>query len=77
MGQTPFRAESALVFVKGLSQKTRTPKIGDRVAIPSHAVVFIVSDVNEVKETVDVRMAMGPDQVERGISWEKITLLGP
>jgi hypothetical protein len=77
MDQIPFKAESAVVFVKDLSQKMRTPKIGDRVAIPRHAVVFIVSNVNEAQETVDVKMAMEPDQIEQGISWGKITLLGP
>jgi hypothetical protein len=75
MDQVPFKAQSALVFVKGSSQKMRIPKIGDRVAIPRHAVVFIVSSVDESKGTVDVKMAMETGQVEKGISWEEITLL--
>jgi len=77
MDQIPLRAESALVFVKGMSRKMRIPKIGDRVAIPRHAVVFIVTSVDESKETVDAKMAMEPGQIEKDISWEKITLLGP
>jgi hypothetical protein len=30
----------------------RKPKIGDRVAIPTHAVVFVVKSVDEGSETV-------------------------
>jgi len=55
----------------------RTPKVGDRVAIPKHAVIFIVKSVNKTKKTVDAKMATEPKRIEEGISWEKITLIDP
>jgi hypothetical protein len=57
--------------------KKRTPRVGDRVAIPGHAVLFIVKAVNEVKKTVDVKMSLTPEHVEENISWEVITILDP
>jgi hypothetical protein len=53
----------------------RTPKVGDRVAMPKHAVVFIVRRVDESKKTIDAMMVVDPARIERGISWESITLL--
>jgi hypothetical protein len=55
----------------------RTPKVGDRVAIPKHAIIFVIKSVNESKETVDAQMSMEPDRIEKGISWEKITIIDP
>jgi hypothetical protein len=53
----------------------RTPNVGDRVALPKHAVVFIIRRVDESKKTIDAAMVVEPDRIERGISWESITLL--
>jgi hypothetical protein len=52
-----------------------TPRVGDRVAIRRHAVVFIITSVNESKKTVDAHMAMEPERIEKGISWEDITII--
>jgi hypothetical protein len=55
----------------------RTPKVGDRVAIPKHAIIFVIKSVNDSQKTVDAQMAMEPDRIEKGISWEKITIIDP
>jgi hypothetical protein len=57
--------------------KKRTPRVGDRVAIPRHAVLYIVKAVDEEKKTVDVKMSLTPEHVEQNISWEEITILDP
>jgi hypothetical protein len=53
----------------------RTPKVGDRVALPKHAVIFIVRRVDESKKTIDAAMLVDPDRIEKDISWVGITLL--
>ena len=55
----------------------RTPKVGDRVAIPRHAVIFIVKSVNESKKTVDAAMAMEPERIEEDIPWQMLTMIDP
>jgi hypothetical protein len=55
----------------------RTPKIGDRVAIPRHAVIFIVKSVNESKQTVDAEMAMEAERIEKDIPWKMLTIIDP
>jgi hypothetical protein len=55
----------------------RTPKIGDRVAIPRHAVIFIVKSVNESKQTVDAEMAMESERIEKDIPWKMLTIIDP
>jgi hypothetical protein len=55
----------------------RAPKVGDRVALPRHAVIFIVKRVNESNETVDAIAAMEDERIEEGISWETLTIIDP
>ena len=55
--------------------KMRTPRIGDRVAIPGHAVVFIVKSVNETAETVALDKIVEPGWVERDVLWKMLTLI--
>ena len=48
----------------------RKPKVGDRVAIPTHAVVFFIKNVDEANKTV---VAEGPGEfpkVEKNIPWK-------
>jgi hypothetical protein len=56
-------------------EKLQTPKVGDRVAIPGHAVVFIVTSVDPSKKTVDAKMTMKPERIERNIPWQMLTLV--
>jgi hypothetical protein len=54
-------------------RKMQTPKVGDRVAIPRHAVVFIVTSVDPWKKTVDAKMTMKPERIEKNIPWKMLT----
>jgi hypothetical protein len=53
----------------------RTPKVGDRVAIPKHAVIFIVKSVNESKQTVDAEISMEAARIEEDIPWKMLTII--
>ena len=55
----------------------RTPKVGDRVAIPKNAVIFIVKRVNESKQTVDAEIAMEAARIEEDIPWKILTIIDP
>ena len=55
----------------------RTPKVGDRVAIPRHAVIFIVKSVNEFKKTVDAEIVMEAGRIEEDIPWKILTIIDP
>ena len=55
----------------------RTPKVGDRVAIPRHAVIFIVKSVNELKKTVDAEIVMEAGRIEEDIPWKILTIIDP
>ncbi len=53
----------------------RKPKVGDRVAIPTHAVVFFIKSVDEANKTV---VAEGPGEfpkVEKNIPWKLLTFI--
>lgn len=52
----------------------RTPKIGDRVALPKHAVLFIVKDVDPSKRTIDVQEG---EQKKTGVPWKIATIIDP
>ncbi len=43
----------------------RTPKVGDKIAIPKHAAVFIVKNVDEVKKTVDADLTTKIGWIEK------------
>jgi hypothetical protein len=47
--------------------EVRTPKAGDRVAIPRHAVIFMVKSVNKTKKTVDAEAALESERIEEGV----------
>lgn len=53
----------------------RTPKVGDRVAIPRHAVIFMVKSVNKTKRTVDAEAALEDERIEEGVPWKMITFI--
>ena len=57
--------------------EVRTPKVGDRVAIPGHAVIFIVKSVNTTKETVDAEAVLESERIEEGVPWKMITFIDP
>jgi hypothetical protein len=57
--------------------ETRTPKVGDRVAIPRHAVIFIVKSVNESKQTVDAEMVIGAKRIKEDVPWKMLTIIDP
>jgi hypothetical protein len=54
--------------------QTRTPKVGDRVAIPKHAVIFVVKNVDWSKQTID---AAEGERIEEGIPWKIVTIIDP
>jgi hypothetical protein len=55
----------------------QTPKVGDRVAIPKHAVIFIVQSVNEAMKTVDAAMVTEKEHIEKNIPWKMLTIIDP
>jgi hypothetical protein len=64
-------------MITGFHVKMRAPEVGDRVAIPGHAVVFIVTSVDPSKKTVAAKMAMTPERIEEDIPWKILTLIDP
>jgi hypothetical protein len=50
----------------------RTPKIGDRVALPKHAVVFVVKNVDPSKRTIDVEEG---ERKQIGVPWKMATII--
>ncbi len=57
--------------------KMQEPKVRDRVAIPGHAVIFIVRSVDRRKRTVNLEKTVGTYLIEEEIPWEMLTLIGP
>jgi hypothetical protein len=55
----------------------RTPKVGDRVAIPGHAVIFTVKSVDETKKTVECEVAMETPRIEKEVPWKILTIIDP
>jgi hypothetical protein len=55
----------------------RKPKVGDRVAIPTHALVFFIKSVNEAKKTVDAEVASNVPRIEENIPWKILTFIDP
>ena len=55
--------------------ESRKPKVGDRVAIPAHALVFFIKSVNEAEKTVDAEIVSDVSLVERNIPWKLLTYL--
>jgi hypothetical protein len=53
----------------------RTPKVGDRVAIPNHAVVLIVKRVDHLNQTVDVDLTREAKRIQEGIPWSVLTFI--
>jgi hypothetical protein len=53
----------------------RRPKIGDRVAIPAHAVIFIVKSVDETTQTVYLDVTVEAGRVEQAVRWNRLTFL--
>jgi hypothetical protein len=57
-------------------EKTRLPTVGARVAIPGHAVLFIIKDVDIRSRTVVVQKTGQTGQVQR-VSWDLLTFIDP
>jgi hypothetical protein len=55
--------------------RIRKPKIGDRVAIRAHALVFFIKSVNEAEKTVDAETATVVPHVEKNIPWKLLTFI--
>jgi hypothetical protein len=53
----------------------RRPKVGDKVAIPGHAVIFIVNSVDESEKTVNADAVADVKRVEERIPWKKLTFI--
>jgi hypothetical protein len=53
----------------------RTPKVGDRVAIPGHAVIFIVRGVDEPTKTVSIDTTTQAERTEDRIPWKMLTFI--
>jgi hypothetical protein len=47
----------------------RIPRLGDRVALPNHAGIFIVNSVNQLTETADADLTTKIGPVEREVPW--------
>jgi len=54
--------------------QTRTPKVGDRVALPTHAVLFIVKNVDPSARTIDAEEG---ERREVGVPWKTVTIIDP
>jgi hypothetical protein len=55
--------------------KIRQPKIGDRVAIPNHALVFFIKKVDEANKTVDAEVFADNPRIEKNIPWKSLTFI--
>lgn len=55
--------------------KIHTPKVGDRVAIPNHALVFFIKSVDEANKTVDVEVFVDNPRIEKNIPWKSLTFI--
>ena len=69
--------ETAINRDKRVATEMRTPKVGDRVAIPKHAIIFMVKSVNETKQTVDAEAASENEPIEEGVPWKILTFIDP
>jgi hypothetical protein len=58
-----------------MMKEARRPQIGDRVALPSHAGVFIVTSVDSLNETVDADMTTMIGAVETDVPWATLAFL--
>jgi hypothetical protein len=56
-------------------REIRTPKIGDRVALPKHAGVFLIKAVDNVNETVDADLTTKIGWIEKSVPWTMLTFL--
>jgi hypothetical protein len=56
-------------------RKRRVPKVGDKVAVPGHAVIFIVRSVDKSEKTVTADAIADPKRVEERIPWKKLTFI--
>lgn len=55
--------------------KIRKPKVGDRIAIPGHALVFFIKTVDEENKTVDAEAFVDNPRVEKNIPWNLLTFI--
>jgi hypothetical protein len=53
----------------------RRPKVGDRVAIPNHAVVFFIKNVDETNRTVVAEGSGEFRKVVENIPWKLLTFI--
>lgn len=59
-----------------MSEK-RAPKIGERVAIPGHAIIFVIKKIDKENETADAERTTGTEKVERSLPWSMLTFIDP
>jgi hypothetical protein len=63
------------VLTRKVLIKIRKPKVGDRVAIPNHALVFFIKSVDEANKTVDAEVFAGNPRIEKNIPWKSLTFI--
>jgi hypothetical protein len=52
----------------------RMPQVGDRVALPKHAVIFVVKNVDPSRQTIDVQEG---ERKQIGVPWKIATIIDP
>jgi hypothetical protein len=63
------------VLIMEILIKIRKPKVGDRVAIPNHALVFFIKSVDEANKTVDAEVFADNPRIEKNIPWKSLTFI--
>jgi hypothetical protein len=58
-----------------LAVEMRKPRVGNRVAIPGHALVFFIKSVNEADKTVDAEIISDTSRIEKNIPWKMLTFI--
>jgi len=77
IGETAVLAQrvtwSLSTEIREWSQRCEKPKVGDRVAIPNHALVFIIKSLDETRKTVEARADLPPENSTGG-SWSSLVI---
>jgi hypothetical protein len=47
------------------------------VAIPRHAVIFMVRSLDKTKKTIDAEAALESERIEQRVPWKMITFIDP
>ena len=70
------KCNQSYVSEEGAEKPTmRQPHVEDRVAVPGHAAIFIVKNVDESTRTVDADMTASGGTMVRDIPWKMLTFI--